>query len=40
MQALCRILGIRWYDKVFNAKNALVWERRKLPNSGFDEALS
>jgi len=29
MQALRRILGIRWYDKVFNAE---VNERTKLPD--------
>ena len=29
MQALRRILGIRWYDKV---SNAVVNERTKLPN--------
>jgi len=28
MQVLCRILGIRWYDKVSNAE---VNERTKLP---------
>jgi len=30
MQALRRILGIRWYDKVYNAE---MIERTKLPNS-------
>ena len=29
MQALCRILGIRWYDKV---SNAVFSERTKLPD--------
>jgi len=32
MQALLRILGIRWYDKVSNAE---VNERTKLPDVSY-----